>query len=196
MAEQQKKRAAEENESAAYLYDYDDNGTAALQPEPESIPEPEPQRKKQPAKQPQAQPKKKSRKAVKPYSLENARVRPAERIAPLSVIGMVAVAIMAVLVLQSSIRLNSLNSDVVAASAELEELEETGADLEAQYEQLFDMQSIESDMLNSGKMISPGESQEIYLDLSEPDTSTSFETSGGIVSWFKEQLAKIAELFQ
>ena len=68
-----------------------------------------------------------------------------------------------------------INDETTALSAELSSLEEEYEDLSAQYEQLFDMDTIKSDLLASGTMIQITSEQQIYMDLSQPDSSTVYE---------------------
>ena len=190
MAKQRRKPTDGKKSGAVYRYRVD--GSAAVKPE--IVPRPDPRRGKE-GTPPRVQQKKRSRRNLDERKRSELRVRPAEGIAPLSVIGMLLAAVMAVMILQYQVQLNSLNNEVVAAVAELEELQETEDQLQAQYEQLFDMQSIESDMINSGKMISPSESQQIYLELTEEDTSVAYQDEAAVITWLKETLAGLAELF-
>ncbi|MCD8144628.1 MAG: hypothetical protein LUD79_04735 [Oscillospiraceae bacterium] len=185
MAEQRRRNAPRQKKTVHYRYDAD--GTAAFQPE--LVPEQEPPRRKR------VRPKRQSRTHFRANNLENLRVRPSERIAPMSVIGIVVVVFLAAMVLQYQVRLNSLNTQVVSATNTLEELQETQAQLEAQYEQMFDMQGIESDMVNSGKMIKPSDGQQIYLELTEPDTATSFASEAGLLGKLKALLSGLTEYF-
>ncbi len=177
---------ASQRQKRVLRYRYEIEGAAALQPE--LIPDRKPLRKKR------ERPKRVQNKKQNIQRLEDLRVRPAEGVAPAGVAGLMLAMVMAVLILQGQIQLNSLNNQVVSARSELSELQEVEDQLNAQYEQLFDMQGIESDMLNSGKMIQPGTSQQIYLDLSEPDSTTVYSSSG-LLGGLKSLLSGLAEFF-
>ena len=191
MAKQRRKPTGGKKSDAVYRYRVD--GSAAVKPE--IVPRPAPGRKGEDRTAPRVQPRKRSRRNLDERKKEELRVRPAERIAPFSIIGMLLAAVMAVVILQYQVRLNSLNTEIVSAVSTLEELQETEDQLQAQYEQLFDMQSIESDMINSGKMISPSDSQQIYLELTEEDTAVSYQEDPAIITWLKGVLSELSELF-
>lgn len=186
MAEQRRRRTQEPGRRTAYRYEA--QGSSALQPN--RVPKEQPRREI-----PRTAPKRRSRTRSKAGALENLRVRPGEAIAPVSVIGMLAVAVLAVLILQFRVQLYSINSQVVSASNQLSELKATEDELEAQYEQLFDLQSIESDLVNSGKMLSADSSQQIYLELSEPDTATTFSSDENLLSRIWSKVTGLLDAF-
>ncbi len=181
MADAGRRTTAQSNKTLRYLYEV--NGSAALQPE--YIPEEQPQRKRRRRVKPKAAPK------FRNVELEATNVRPADPISPFGIAGVVMVIVLAAMILQCHIQLNSLNSQVVAVRAELAELQELQDQLDGQYEQLFDMQGIESDMLNSGKMIKVDDGQQVYLDMSEPDSAVSYTESSELL----ERLAGVVDAF-
>ena len=101
--------------------------------------------------------------------------RESEPISVSAIIGFALTLVMVVLILLGHIQLDRINEETTALSAELSSLEEEYEDLSAQYEQLFDMDTIKSDLLSSGAMIQITSEQQIYMDLSQPDSSTVYE---------------------
>ena len=100
-------------------------------------------------------------------------VRQAGAVAPFAVVGFIAVAIFAALVLFSHAQSTVLNAEIVELRGQLTTLEAENAKLSAQYEQVFDMAAIQS-AVGEG-MTRPNGSQVVYLDLSEPDTVVVFD---------------------
>jgi hypothetical protein len=124
------------------------------------------------------------------------RLRPGEDVAPLSVMGMVAVAVLAAFVICLRIQLNDLNTQLNTSSTQLSQLEKEEDALLTQYEQMFDMGSIESGMLTSGKMTKPTSSQSVYLELAEPDHAEVFQNEEGVFQTIRNKLMEIVEYFQ
>ena len=100
-------------------------------------------------------------------------MRQAGAVAPFAVVGFIAVAIFAALVLFSHAQSTVLNAEIVELRGQLTTLEAENAKLSAQYEQVFDMTAIQS-AVGEG-MARPAASQVVYLDLSEPDTVVVFD---------------------
>ena len=143
--------------------------------------------------QEQEQVRKKNKAVQKPG--RQLSIRPSERVAPAGVIGFLAVALAAALVLYSMIQLNSLNTQIVQAQNQLSALQTSQEDYEAQYSQTFNMQEIENDMLNSGRMIKPGSSQQYYLEISEDDSVTTYGSEGGLLASLGDKLQGLIEYF-
>lgn len=97
-----------------------------------------------------------------------AQVREAGEIAPFAVVGFFAVAVLAALLLLSYTQSTVLNAQVVSLRSQLNGLETEHATLSAQYERVFDMETIEAAVGET--MIRPTKDQAVYIDLSEPDT--------------------------
>ena len=148
-------------------YIYSTSGSAALQPElvPEERPQ-QPQRRKQQRK-------------PEPRREQSYRLREQEAVSLFGLIGFAAVAVLACLCIFCEVQLNTINRQLVSCTAQISELQEEEEKLEAQYESLFDLQSIESDMLAGGRMIKPVDSQRVYLELSEEDNAETFDGTGG-----------------
>jgi hypothetical protein len=177
----------EQANAAKNEYRYRTNGSEAFQPELQ--PE-EPRRSGQGSRTLTRSQARRQR------QLAGMRPRPGEDVAVLSVIGMVAVAVLATFVICLRIQLNEVNTQLNASSTELAQLEKEGEALLTQYEQMFDMGSIESSMLAGGKMTKPTSSQSVYLELSEPDHAEVFQTEEGVFQTIQNKLMEIVEYFQ
>ena len=139
--------------SVAYAPVYEGNTVRAPRREEEYQPSPQPRRREQP-----------NRRAVERTQVE---VRPAGAVAPFAVIGFLAVAIFAALLLISHAQSTVLNAEVVELRSQLTTLQAENAKLSAKYEQVFDMEKIQAAVGDT--MVRPTGSQAVYLDLSEPD---------------------------
>ena len=145
--------------SVAYAPVYEGNAVRAPRREEEYQPAPQPRRREQSRRQ-----------EVKRTQVE---VRQAGAVAPFAVVGFIAVAIFAALVLFSHAQSTVLNAQIVELRGQLTTLEAENAKLSAQYEQVFDMAAIQN-AVGEG-MTRPNGSQVVYLDLSEPDTVVVFD---------------------
>ena len=145
--------------SVAYAPVYEGNAVRAPRREEEYQPAPQPRRREQSRRQ-----------EVKRTQVE---VRQAGAVAPFAVVGFIAVAIFAALVLFSHAQSTVLNAEIVELRGQLTTLEAENAKLSAQYEQVFDRAAIQS-AVGEG-MTRPSGSQVVYLDLSEPDTVVVFD---------------------
>ena len=119
------------------------------------------------------QPKRRERVRQEELTRTQVQVREAGQVAPFAVVGFIAVAIFAALVLFSHAQSTVLNAEIVELRGQLTTLEAENAKLSAQYEQVFDMAAIQS-AVGEG-MTRPSGSQVVYLDLSEPDTVVVFD---------------------
>ena len=145
--------------SVAYAPVYEGNAVRAPRREEEYQPSPQPRRREQTY-----------RRAVERTQVE---VRQAGAVAPFAVIGFLAVAIFAALLLVSHAQNTVLNAEIVELRGQLTTLEAEHAKLSAQYEQVFDMEKIQAAVGDT--MVRPVSSQAVYLDLSEPDTVVVYD---------------------
>lgn len=106
---------------------------------------------------------------------ERVRVRQAGYVAPTAVIGFLAVAVMAVLILMSYIQITDASNQIVRLRHEADALATEHTDLMTQYELAFDLKTVEEQVTASGKMVQPGAGQIISLNLSEPDSAKVYE---------------------
>ena len=99
------------------------------------------------------------------------------RAAPAILVGGLAVAAVVVLTLFSYAQLVMVNDQVVGLRSELSQLQSDATKLQAEYELAYDLQEIETDMINSGQMNKIQSWQTYTLELSEPDAVEYFQES-------------------
>ena len=171
--------------SVAYAPVYEGNAVRAPRREEEYQPSPQPRRREQT-----------HRRAVERTQVE---VRQAGAVAPFAVVGFLAVAIFAALLLVSHAQSTVLNAEVVELRSQLSALETEHAKLSAQYEQVFDMEKIQAAVGDT--MVRPTNSQAVYLDLSEPDTVVVYDNLKNnklfsAVAGIGETLGELIEYFR
>ena len=116
--------------------------------------------------------------AVRERELEHAGevlVRERQAIPVLSVLGVTAVAVAAVMLLLSYVQLTTLAADTVALKSELTVLQAENVSLTAQHEQMFDMATVKEVAAAAG-MAKPTSSQITYLDLDSEDSAVVYRT--------------------
>ena len=158
-----------------------------------------PRREEEFQRQPQPRPRTYERIHEQELTRTQVEVREAGQVAPFAVIGFIAVAVFAVLLLASYARLTVVNGEMVKLRGELTTLQTENATLTAQYEKVFDMATIQAAVGDT--MVRPTGDQVIYIDLSEPDTVVVYgeEASGGISGALKsagEVLGGMIEYFR
>ena len=118
-------------------------------------------------------------------SRRKVQVREAGQVAPFAVVGFLAVAIMALLLMASMAQVTVESTQLSHLRHEAQTLDAENASLTAQYEKVFDMESIESAV--GGTMVRPTGDQIDYIDLSSPDEVVRYEQEEGVlVSMFRE----------
>lgn len=137
---------------------YNTYGNVAYAPERRESREPTPQRAPR----------------TRPANLTRTRVQVREKdaIAPFAIFGFLAVCVLAGLLMTSYAHLTTTADRVVQLRSQLGQLESEQASLSAQYEKLFDINSIE-DAIGS-TLMRPGSDQVLYLDLSQADNVTIY----------------------
>ena len=116
--------------------------------------------------------------AVRERELEHAGEVPRHertQAAVLSVLGVTAVAVAAVMLLLSYVQLTTLAADTVALKSELTVLQAENVSLTAQHEQMFDMATVKEVAAAAG-MAKPTSSQITYLDLDSEDSAVVYRT--------------------
>lgn len=127
-------------------------------------------------------------------------LRPQQSISVTAVLGFVLAAVLAVGVLASYVQLNSVYANTVSAQSALTELESTYAKLEAEDQQIFDNETLQKAAEEAG-LVEPGVGQQVYLELSEPDSTVVYQqkakTSGLQGCWnaVKSFFGNIGEYF-
>ena len=97
--------------------------------------------------------------------------------APFAVIGFLAVAIFAVMLVTSYAQLTVANDEMVSLRQELSALKSDNATLTAQYEKVFDLATIQKAVGET--MVRPTSEQVVYIDLSESDTVIVYQENAG-----------------
>ena len=122
-------------------------------------------------------PRPKQRQQVRRYERIRVQVRPAGQIAPFAVVGFLAVAIFAAMLITSYAQLTVANDEMVSLRRELSSLQSENSTLSAQYEKVFDLATIQEAVGDT--MTRPTNDQVVYIDLSAPDTVTIYHDKGG-----------------
>lgn len=162
--------------SAAYAPIYDGNAVRV------------PRREEEPRRVPTPQPKKQ----VRRHERARVEVRQAGAVAPFAVVGFLAVAIFAAMLITSYAQLTVANDEMVSLRRELSNLKEENVTLSAQYEKLFDLDTIQAAVGDT--MVRPTGDQVVYIDLSDPDTVTVYQESGGAV-WLESVQDGVGDIF-
>ena len=120
------------------------------------------------------------------------------RSTPVLMLGILAVAAVVVMTLFSYARLVVINDQVVSLRSQLSQLQADQTKLLAEYELAYDLQEIESQMINSGQMNKIQSWQSYTLELSEPDEVEFFQDSnlkGDLVEIARRVVDAIREYF-
>ena len=116
-----------------------------------------------------------------------AKVRPAQHLSPVMVLGAAAVAVLMVLVVLSYVELATISNSVVSMRNQVAELETRQVTLLTQYEQAFDLVSVKEQALAAGMSL-PSDSQVYYIDLSDPDNAVVYEQDSQGAAQVLEQI--------
>ena len=127
-----------------------------------------PRREEELRRAPAPQPKK----PVRRHERARVEVRKAGKVSLFAVVGFMAVAVFAVMLVASYAQLSVANDEMVALQRELSELQSQNTILTAQYEKVFDLATIQEAVGDT--MVRPTTDQVVYIDLSAPDTVTVF----------------------
>ena len=146
--------------SVAYAPTYDGNAARV------------PRREEELHRAPAPQPKK----PVRRHERAQVEVRQAGAVAPFAVVGFLAVAVFAALLVTSYAQLTVANDEMVSLRRQLTSLEAENTVLSAQYEKVFDLATIQAAVGDT--MVRPTSDQVVYIDLSAPDTVTVFQGEG------------------
>lgn len=157
--------------SVAYAPAYEGNTVRAPRREEEARRAPVPPRPKQ---------------RVRPRERAQVQVRKAGAVAPFAVIGFLAVAVFAVMLVTSYAQLTVAKYEMVSLRSELTALKSENDTLSAQYEKVFDLDTIQAAVGDT--MVRPTNDQVVYIDLSAPDTVTIYKEEAadpGLMSLLK-----------
>ena len=160
--------------NVAYNLDYYGDVVAAPAPEyAPSRPVTRPEPKAAPQTTPQVKPRVHERARVK------VRVREQQAVAPFAICGFLAAVAVAVVLLLGYVELNSVYGQTVRLQNQLNTLQSEGASLQARYEEVFDMATLEQAVADNGSLTKPTSDQSVYIDLSEPDSAVVYNTAEG-----------------
>lgn len=157
--------------SMAYKLDYYSDVVAV--PAPKQVPAARPI--VEPKAIPKADPQVTTR--VKERSRVRVTTREQQAVAPFAVVGFLAAAAIAVVLLLGYIQLNSVYADTVKLRSQLTQLESENADLYAQFELKFDQEKLEEAVAADGTLSRPNSDQTVYIDLSEPDNAVVYSNT-------------------
>ena len=172
MANERRTRRYDTYGSLAYQPEYQ-RGTAA--PARRAY---EPERERRPRVQPRTQT------AARPQ----VEVRAQGAVAPFAIIGFIAVALCALLLVMTSAQLAMTNDEIVTLNASLSELQSEEKVLMAQYELAFDLNAIEEQMTSDGSMVKANSGRTMYLDMSEGDNVVYYEKAESGISGLVRQM--------
>ena len=159
MATERRTRRYETYGSVAYQPEYE-RGSAAPARRAR-----EPERVRRPRVQPRTQ-------TVARPSVE---VRPQGAVAPFAIVGFLAVAVCALLLVMTSAQLAMVNDEMVTLKSTLADLQDEEKVLQAKYELAYDLAAIEAELTADGSMVKASSGSTVYLDLSGGDNVVYYE---------------------
>lgn len=167
---------------------YDTYGSVAYAPVYDGAAVRAPRREEELQRPPQPRTRERTRRRA--LARAQVQVREAGQVAPFAVVGFLAVAVFAALLLMSYVQYTQLSDEMVSLRSQMDTLQSENATLSAQYEKVFDMETIQEAVGDT--MVRPDQDQVVYIDLSEPDTVTVYEsgTAGSALE------SVLSELFQ
>ncbi|MGI6498342.1 MAG: hypothetical protein ACOX0U_05915 [Oscillospiraceae bacterium] len=147
---------------------------------------------------PTVRPRTRTKAKPKSRSRVKLRVRKQQKISPMAVVGFLAVAAFAVVLLLSYADLMAVSDRVVRLKSESKELKKQEAILQAKYERTFDLNAIEENFTSLGTMAKPRADQVVYVDMSEPDSAQVIQKGTGQTApdGVKNFLAMAVEYFK
>lgn len=131
-----------------------------------------------------------------------ARVREKGEVSLFSIVGVVAIAVVAVMLLVSYAQLLTVSDSVVSLRDDLSDLQTEQARLLTEYELSIDLQSIEAAVTANGQMVKPQSEQIIYIDTYEEDGVTFYadesavQGAKGVLDSLGEIWSNITSYFQ
>ncbi len=152
---------------------YDTYGSLAYQPEYQRGTAAPARRAHEPVRQPRPRVQPRTKTAARPQ----VEVRAQGAVAPFAIIGFMAVALCALLLVMTSARLAMTNDEIVDLNSALSELQSEEKILQAKYELAFDLNAIEAQMISDGSMVKATSGQTVYLDMSEGDNVVYYEAA-------------------
>lgn len=172
MANERRTRKYDTYGSLAYQPDYQ-RGTAAPARRAR-----EPERRQEPRVQPR------TRTAARPQ----VAVRPQGAVAPFAILGFVAVALCALLLVMTSAQLAMANNEIVTLNDTISDLQREEKILTAEYELAYDLNAIEQELISEGRMVKASSGETVYLDMSEGDNVVYYEAARDGISGLIRQV--------
>jgi ABC-type uncharacterized transport system auxiliary subunit len=117
---------------------------------------------------------------------------------PTILVEILAVAAVVIVTLFSYAQLVMVNDQVVGLRSELSQLRSDATKLQAEYELAYDLQEIETEMINSGQMNKIQSWQTYTLELSEPDEVEYYQEStwkGDLSDMLQKFVEEVKEYF-
>lgn len=130
-----------------------------------------PRREEEQVRRPRVQPR--TRTVTRP----DVEVRQQSAVAPFAIVGFIAIALCALLLVMTSAQIAMTNDEIVTLRSTLSDLQDEEKTLLAEYELAFDLAAIEEQFTADGSMVKGGSGQTVYLDLSEGDSVVYYEAS-------------------
>ncbi len=164
MAEERRTRRYRTYGSAAYQPEYE-RQTAPVRRAPQRG------RPEEPVRRPRVQPR--TRTITRP----DVKVRPQGAVAPFAIVGFLAVALCALLLVMTSAQLAMANDETVELRTTLASLQAEEKTLRTQAELAYDLSEIERQLTADGSMVKAGAGQIVYLDLSQGDNVVYYDAA-------------------
>lgn len=134
----------------------------------------------EPSRQPR--PRKQNRTGARPrrrvMTRPKVKLRPRDAIAVDAVVGFIVVALMAMVVLFSYVKLNSVYADSVELRQQLVTLQAEESTLKAEYEEVFNQDVLNKAVKKAGNLKPISNEQVVYVELSDPDNIVVYDTAG------------------
>ena len=130
-----------------------------------------PRREEERVRRPRVQPR------TQTVTRPSVEVRQQSAVAPFAIVGFIAVALCALLLVMTSAQVAMVNDQTVDLRSQLSDLKDEEKVLLAQYELAFDLAAIEKQLTADGSMVKAGSGQTVYLDLSEEDNVVYYEAA-------------------
>lgn len=172
MANERRTRKYDTYGSLAYQSDYQ-RGTAAPARRAQ-----EPERERRPRVQPRVQT------AARPQ----VEVRAQGAVAPFAILGFVAVALCALLLVMTSAQMAMTNNEIVGLDNTISQLQREEKILMAEYQLAYDMNAIENELISSGQMVKASAGETVFLDMSEGDKVVYYEAARQGISGLVRQV--------
>lgn len=177
MANERRTRRYDTYGSLAYQPEYQ-RGTAAPARRAH-----EPERERRPRVQPRTQ----------TASRPQVEVRAQSAVSPFAILGFVAVALCALMLVMSSAQLAMANNEIVQLNSSITNLQREEKMLMAEYELAYDLNAIEQEMISTGTLVKASAAETVFLDMSEKDNVVYYEAAtegfAGLVRQVEDFLA-------